>query len=91
MESVCLPFNDLDLVVNPFEFFGMDGEVAVIQNTVSISFQHFSKAGQRRVIYSLCQAAPIVQRLLRPGSGTIAPDVFEFLFDWHHFYVILFP
>ncbi len=61
MEAVCLPFNDLDLVVNPFEFSGMDVEVAVVQNTVSIPVQHFSKAGQRRVPYGSCQGTPIIQ------------------------------
>lgn len=45
MEAVCLPFNDFDFIIHPFEFSGMDGKVAVVQNAVSIPVQHFSEAG----------------------------------------------
>ena len=62
----------------------MDVEIAVVQDAISIVFQHFRKAGQRRVLNRSCQGVPVVQRLLCPSSGTIAPYVFEALFKDHH-------
>ena len=61
MEAVCLAFNDLDLVVNPFEFSGMNVKIAVIQYAIPIPFQHTGKAGQRRVLDGSCQGTPVVQ------------------------------
>jgi hypothetical protein len=61
MKAVGLAFDDLDLVVNPFEFSGMDVEIAVVQYAIAIPFQHFRKAGQRRVLYRSCQGTPVVQ------------------------------
>lgn len=46
MEAVCFSFDDFDLVVNAFDLTGMDRIIAVIDNTVAVTLQHFGKTGQ---------------------------------------------
>ena len=49
MEAVRLSFDNLDLVVNSFEFASVDCVVAVVQNAISVPVQHVGKTGDRRV------------------------------------------
>ena len=51
VESICLTFNDLYLVIHPFEFPGVNGVVAVVENTVAMSFKHVGKVVHRRLVY----------------------------------------
>jgi len=43
MEAIRFTFDDFDFVVNAFDFPGMDGIIAVIDNTVAMTFKHFCK------------------------------------------------
>jgi len=43
VESICFTLNDLYLVIHPFEFSSVNGVVAVVENTVAMSFKHVGK------------------------------------------------
>lgn len=49
MKAVRFAFDDLDLVIDPFDFAGVDRVIAVVQNAVAIAAQHLDKPGHRRV------------------------------------------
>ena len=51
MESISFSFNDFYLVIHPFKFSGVNGVIAVIENTVAISLQHGDKGVHRPVVY----------------------------------------
>jgi hypothetical protein len=36
MKAICLAFDDLDLVVHPFDFAGVNGVLAVVENAISV-------------------------------------------------------
>ena len=50
MKTVSLAFNDLDFIIHPFEFTGMDRVVTVINDSVAIAFQHTRKSVYRGVL-----------------------------------------
>ena len=37
MESICFTFNNFYFVIDPFEFTGMNGVIAVIEDSVAIA------------------------------------------------------
>ena len=43
MKTVGLPLYDLDLVINAFEFAGMDRIIAVVDNSIPMPFEHLRK------------------------------------------------
>jgi hypothetical protein len=51
MESICFALNDLYFIVNPFYFAGMNGVIAVVEDSVTITIQHLGKAAQGPIIY----------------------------------------
>lgn len=46
MEAISLSFDDFDLVVDAFQFAGMDGIIAVVEIPKAVSFEHVGKFGQ---------------------------------------------
>lgn len=46
MKAICFSFDDFDLVVNAFNFAGMDRIITVIDNPVAMTLQHVGKAYQ---------------------------------------------
>ena len=68
MEAVGLALDDLDLVVDPFEFPRMDGVVTVVEDPIAVSLQHVGKGAQRFVLEGSGQRTPLIERLGRPGS-----------------------
>ena len=44
MKTLCFAFDDLDLVIAPFDSASVNGVVAVVENAVSIPFKGFCKA-----------------------------------------------
>ena len=50
VKAVRLTFDDLDLVIDPFDLSGVDRILAVVADAVAISIQHFCKAGNRGVV-----------------------------------------
>ena len=50
MESIRFTFDDLNLVIHPFEFAGMNGVLAMIQDAITISIKGFSKGVHRPVV-----------------------------------------
>lgn len=55
MEPIRFTLNDLYLVIDPFKFSRMNGVIAVIENTVLVSFQRIGKGIDRRMIYRSSQ------------------------------------
>jgi len=51
VESIGLSFNDFYFIIHPFKFSSVNGVIAVIEDTVAISFQHFDKSIHRRMVY----------------------------------------
>ena len=43
MVAVSLAFDDLDLVVDPFQFTGVDGVVTMVEDPVAVPLQHLGK------------------------------------------------
>ena len=50
MEPIGFSFNDLYFIIHPFKFSVVNGVIAVIQDTVAMSFQHIGKGIHRRVV-----------------------------------------
>jgi len=44
MKAVGFTFNDLDFVINPFQFTGMDGIFTMVQDAIAMAFKHFREA-----------------------------------------------
>jgi len=81
MEAIGLPFDDFDLVIDPFQLSGMNRIVAVIQDSVPVATQGFGKLDHIRMLYGSGQGTPFLQGLLGPGPGSVGPDVFQFVFE----------
>lgn len=66
MEAVGFSFNDFDFIINAFQFAGVDRVLTMIQDPILVPFQHFGKAGNRRVFQGSCKGAPVIEGLFRP-------------------------
>ena len=44
VEAVSFSFNDLDFVIDPFQFAGVDGVIAVVEYPVAMTLEHFGEA-----------------------------------------------
>jgi len=77
MKAVGLTLDELDLVVHPFQFAGVDGVLTVIEDAVAVTLQHLGKRVQGAVIHRTGQRAPFIQGLAGPGSGSVRPDMLE--------------
>ena len=49
VKSVCFTFDDFDFVIHTFQLSGVDRIITMIEDAVSISFQHPGKACHRWV------------------------------------------
>jgi len=81
MVTVGSAFDDFDLVVDSFQFTGMNGVVTVIEDSVPIPFKGFGKLGDRWVSYCSGQGTPLIDSLVGPGSRCVGPDMFEFVLE----------
>jgi len=50
MKTIGFTFNDLDFVIHPFQFAGVDGVITMVQNTIAVSLKHFGKRVQGAMI-----------------------------------------
>ena len=50
MKAVCFSLDDFNLVIHAFDFTGVNLVITMIQDTVSVSLKHISKASNRGVI-----------------------------------------
>jgi hypothetical protein len=66
METVSLTFDDLDLVVGPFEFAGAYGVVGMVEDAIFEESQTIYERFHRRMINLFGHAAPVVQGGLDP-------------------------
>jgi len=60
-KAIRLAPDDLDPVVHPFDFAGVNGVRAVVENAISVPLQRLGEAGHRRAFQGPCQGAPIVE------------------------------
>ena len=44
VKTISFTFNDLNLVINPFQFSSMNGIVTMIKDAIAMAFKHFYKA-----------------------------------------------
>lgn len=44
MKAISFTFNDLDFVINPFQFTGMDGIFTMVQDAIAMAFKHCYEA-----------------------------------------------
>ena len=51
MKAVGLALDDLDLVVHPLQFAGVDGVVTVVEDAATMALQHLSKFVQCAMIH----------------------------------------
>lgn len=84
MEAISLPFDDFNLVIDPFQPPCMNRIVTVIKDPILVTPQSLSKLFHRRMIHTLCQHTPFLNGLLGPCPGSVRPDVFEFVFEDQH-------
>jgi hypothetical protein len=68
VESICFALYDLYFIVNPFEFAGMNGVIAVVEDSVTITIQHLGKAAQGPIIYRICQITPVFDGFAGPAA-----------------------
>jgi len=81
MKAIRLPLDDFDLVIDSLQLPGMNGIVAVIQDSIPVATQSLGKLGHSRMINGPGQGAPFLQGLLGPCPGSVRPDVLEFVFE----------
>ncbi len=84
METISLPFDNFNLVIHSFQPPCMNRIVAVIQDPIPVAQQSLSKLSHRGMINCLGQPTPFLDGLLGPCARSVAPDVFEFVFEDHH-------
>jgi hypothetical protein len=77
MITIGFTFNDFDFVINPFQFTGMDGIFAMIQDAIAIAFEHFYEAVESAIIQRAGKRTPMIQRFVGPGPGFVSPDMFQ--------------
>ena len=61
VKAIRLAFDDPDLVVHPFDFAGVNGVRAVVENAISAPLQRLGESGHRRVVQGPCRGAPLVE------------------------------
>jgi len=81
MEAIGPPFDNFDLVIDPFQPYGMNRIVAMIQNSIAIVLQGFCELSHRGMIHRLGQSTPFIDRFICPCPGSVGPDVFELVFE----------
>ena len=64
MVSVGLSFDDFDLVVDPFQLAGVDGILAVVEDTFPVPFEGVGEAVQGWMADGAGEPAPFLQGLL---------------------------
>ena len=84
MESIGFSLDHLYLVVNTFQFAGVDRVITMIQNTISPSLQHVGKFVHIRMVNGSGKRTPLIQAFLRPSSPVVVPDQLKVLFQNHH-------
>jgi hypothetical protein len=50
MKSISFSFDNFDLIINPFEFTGMNFIIAVIQDSVAVFCKHICKRIHDRIV-----------------------------------------
>ena len=81
MEAISPPLDDFDLVIDPFQPPGMNRILAVIQDSIPVAVQGFSKLSHGRMVHRTGQSTPLRNGFICPCPGSIGPDMFEFIFE----------
>ena len=84
METISLPLDDFNLVIDPFQFACMNRIITMIQDSIPVTPQGLNKLLHSRVINSLCQRTPFLNGILSPCPGSVSPDMFEFVLEDQH-------
>jgi len=81
MEAIGPPFDNFDLVIDPFQPPGMNRILAVIQNSIAVALQGCGEPSYRGMIHRLGQTTPFIDGFIGPCPGPAGPDMFEFVFE----------
>lgn len=81
MKAIGPPFNDFDLVIDPFQPPGMNRILAVIQDSIPVALEGFGELSHRGMIHRLGQSTPFIDRFICPCPGSVGPDMFKFVFE----------
>ena len=77
VESIGVPLDDLDLVIDAFDPTGVHRMPAMIEDAILMLLQHPGKSDQLAVAVLAGDAAPLLQDLLCPGRPSVVPDVLQ--------------
>ena len=81
MEAISPPLDNFNLVIDPFQLPGMNRKLAVIQDSIPVAAQGFSKLLHCRMVHGTGQGTPFFKGFLGPCPGSVRPDVLEFVFE----------
>lgn len=81
MEAIGPPFDDFDLVIDPFEPPAMNRILAVIQDSMPIALDGFGELSHCRMIRCLGRSTPLINCFICPCLGPVGPGMFEFVFE----------
>ena len=68
MKTIGLAFNDFNFVVHPFQLTSVDGVIAVVDDSVTVPFQHSDKRVHRSIVKGSSKIAPLIEGLGCPSS-----------------------
>jgi hypothetical protein len=66
MKSISFSFDNFDLIINPFEFTGMNFIVTVIQDSVAVFCKHICKFIHDGIVERSRQEAPFINGFSGP-------------------------
>ena len=81
MKTKCSSFYHLNLVVDPFQSTGMERIKTMVENTIGIIFEHFSKSDHRFQMTLISELAPFFQGFLNLGTTCPLPELFQEIFE----------
>ena len=83
MEPIGFAFDNFNFVVYPLKLSGVDGVIAMVDDPVTVTVQHFNKSVYRSYFKGASQIAPLIESLFSPGPLAVGPNMFEFFLKDH--------
>ena len=77
MEAISPSFDDFDLVVDAFQFAGMDRIIAVVKNPKAVLLRACRQTWSALDFWAVSQGTPLIDPFVRPRPGSVGPDMLE--------------
>ena len=68
MKTIGLAFNDFNFVIHPFQPTSVDGVITVVDDSVTVPFQHPDKCVHGSIVKGSSKIAPLIECLGGPSS-----------------------